>query len=81
MVCGHVFRRERKATVVIRHSDGEWQFVCGEHDHPEDCFNFEIVGLEHLVERQPDLAEIGELKPGLMAELSPSGWSYSHHDD
>lgn len=81
MVCGHVFRHEREIEVVVRHSDGEWQLVCGKHDHPDDCSDFEFVGLEHLIVRQPNLSEIGKLKPGWMAELTPNGWSRIQHDD
>jgi hypothetical protein len=75
IVCAHVFRNEREAKVVIRHADGTWQLVCGAHDHPQDCADFEVVGLEHLQERQPNLAEIGELKGGWMAEWTDNVWA------
>lgn len=81
MICGHVFRDERAVALVIRHSDGEWQLVCGGHDHPDDCSDFEVVGLTHLTERQSNLADIGELKPGWMAEMTSVGWKFSAHDD
>lgn len=69
IVCGHVFKEERPVKVVIHHSDGVWQLVCGAHDHPEDCSDFETVGLEHLIERQANLMEVVGLKPGWIAEL------------
>jgi hypothetical protein len=81
IVCGHVFREERQVKVVIHHHDGLWQLVCGEHDHPEDCHDFEPVGLEHLFERQPNLNEISDLKQGWMAEHGPDGWMFKAHDD
>jgi hypothetical protein len=82
IVCGHVFRDERPVKVVVRHSDGIWQLVCGGHDHPEDCSDFETVGLEHLVERQADLAEVAaDLKPGFMAEKEADRWNVLAHDD
>ena len=54
--------------IVIRHHDGEWQLVCGEHDHPADCSDFEVVGLHHLKERQPNLSLLPFLSPGTCAE-------------
>lgn len=69
IVCGHVFRIERPVKVVIHHADGVWQLVCGEHDHPEDCSDFEPVGLGHLIDRQANLAAIENLERGWIAEL------------
>lgn len=68
IVCGHVFRAERLVRLVIHHADGSWQFVCGEHDHPLDCSDFEPVGVDHLVERQTDLADLPQLLTGTLAE-------------
>ena len=81
IVCGHVFRLERDVAVVVRHADGGWQFVCGQYDHPEDCADFETVGLEHLVERQANLKGLGELLPGWLAEWTADGWMKTRHDD
>ncbi len=81
MVCGHVFRNERQIKVVVRHTDGGWQLVCGEHDHPRDCADFQMVGLNHLTDRQNNLGEIGQLKRGLLAEWTPTGWQVTAHDD
>lgn len=74
IVCGHVFRMEREVKVVIHHDDGVWQLVCGEDDHPEDCSDFEVVGLEHLMERQFNLAEINHLERNWIAEYGVNGW-------
>lgn len=80
-VCAHVFRNERAVALVIRHSDGEWQAVCGQHDHPEDCSDFEVVGLNHLIERQANLTDAMILPPGYMAEWSEGHWTIiAHHD-
>lgn len=73
IVCGHVFRDERQIRVVAHHADGVWQLVCGGEDHPEDCSDFEPVGLEHLVERQGNLVEILDLERGWMAERNEAG--------
>ena len=81
IICGHVFRKEREIKVVIHHDDGLWQLVCGEDDHPEDCSDFEVVGLEHLLERQPNLAEINELERSWMAECGTNGWVLQAYSD
>ncbi|TPK80433.1 hypothetical protein FJ527_01270 [Mesorhizobium sp. B2-4-18] len=67
--------------LVVRHSDGEWQLTCGEHDHPADCGDFEVVGLKHLIDRQENLAGIAKLEPGWLAEWMPGKWTRCRHDD
>ena len=81
IVCAHVFRNERQIEVVIHHSDGVWQLVCGKHDHPSDCSDFEVVGSEHLIQRQLNLASLVDLQSGWLAEWTSDGWSFSAHDD
>lgn len=81
IVCGHVFRAERPVKAVIHHADGVWQLVCGANDHPEDCSDFETVGLEHILERQPDLMELVSLERGSLAEASASGWRISPYNE
>lgn len=78
IVCGHVFREERPVKVVIHHADGVWQLVCGGQDHPDDCSDFETVGLEHLTERQENLQDVvRRLKPNWMAEENGEAqWSF-----
>ena len=75
VVCGHVFRAEREITLVLHDSDGIWQLACGGHDHPEDCSDFEPVGLEHLLERQPNLVDVLDMPPGFVAELDANAWT------
>jgi hypothetical protein len=82
IVCGHVFRSERPVRVAIHHADGVWQLVCGERDHPEDCSDFEPVGMEHIVERQDDLAEIATMQRGWIAERDEDGnWHRDPFDE
>jgi RHS repeat-associated protein len=81
IVCSHVFYDERPVQTVVHHADGVWQMVCGEYDHPKDCSNFEVVGLEHLLERQANLAGIIDLKLGWLAEWNSKGWDFAAHDD
>jgi hypothetical protein len=81
IVCGHVFRSERQVKLVLHHADGVRQLVCGETDHPDDCSDFEPVGLEHLLERQPNLNEVIDLERGWMAERGDDGWLFEAIDD
>ena len=82
IVCGHVFRDERPVKVVIHHLDGVWQLVCGEHDHPDDCSDFQPVGLEHIIEKQDNLSEIIDMKRGCIAEQDEVGnWLCSPFED
>lgn len=81
-VCGHVFRNERPAKLVVHHADGVWQLVCGEHDQPEDCSDFEPVGLEHLLERQEDLSEVRKIDRGWVAEQDGYGhWHLKPYEE
>ncbi len=48
--CSHVFSNEREILVVIH--DEDWQFLCGENDDGEKCH---LVGVDHLLERDPSL--------------------------
>lgn len=81
ITCSHVSREERKIQVVGGRSVGVWQLVCGEYDHPADCSDFEVVGLEHLTAKQPSLMSLGDLKRGWLAEWTSDVWELSAHDD
>lgn len=64
-VCSHVFRAERPI-LVVSHADGDWQFMCGGVDHgPDDCH---LVGVGHLVDRDPSLQECSNLDVDCVAE-------------
>ena len=55
-VCSHVFENSRPVLFVSR-ADGDWQFLCGgEHDEVP-----RVVGLNHVLERDPTLAELQDL--------------------
>lgn len=73
--CPHVFRSTRPVLLVIRDPDGEWQFLCGAADDTQDCH---LVGVGHLLERDPALAAMAELENASGAERkSPEGeWDY-----
>lgn len=73
IVCVHVFKSERPVAIVVHHLDGMWQLICGEYDHPEDCSDFEVVCLEHLTDRQANLAEVIGIESGRLAEQNGCG--------
>lgn len=69
-VCRHVFEGSRPIRLVA-HEEGDWQFLCGEeHEAGEGP---RVVGLNHLVERDPSLVEILELHQGWEAERHDVG--------
>lgn len=73
-VCEHVFGATRPVLYVCR-SGGDWQFLCGGDHGPEETPR--LVGVGHLIERDPSLETILDLPRGWEAEresaLSP--WS------
>lgn len=74
-VCGHVFREARPTLLVIRDSDGSWQFLCGQ----DGCIEEEdahVVGVGHLLERDPTLEKSAELEPSQYFERQSSSSSW-----
>jgi len=65
-VCPHVFKDTRPILLVV-HEEGDWQCLCGQDDHDE---NGHLVGIGHLVERDPTLDELYDLPEGWEAERS-----------
>jgi hypothetical protein len=64
-VCSHVYDAAKPILLVSR-EDGDWQFLCGE---PHDAQVLpRVVGLNHLIERDPSLKEIVDLAIGHDAE-------------
>lgn len=69
--CGHVFRRERPVRLVGR-ADGDWQFVCGDTDHPDPREPYHVsVGV--LLDVDPSLNEIADLPTEWEAERPEPG--------
>lgn len=81
IVCPHVFASERSVRVFIHHYDGTWQAVCGEQDHRDDCSDFQTVGLNHIVDRQPELRQFECLPSSSIAEHAAEGWQVSRFDE
>lgn len=64
-VCEHVFYNTRPILLVCHERDGDWQFLCGA-THPGAIPK--VVGMEHLLERDPSLKQILQLPLGCDAE-------------
>ncbi|MDC0710368.1 hypothetical protein POL68_17965 [Stigmatella sp. ncwal1] len=70
-VCHHVFEGSHPI-LLAAHEDGDWQFLCGAAHEPGD--GPRVVGLNHLVERDPSIAEVLDLQQDWEAErLDESG--------
>jgi hypothetical protein len=80
--CGHVVRGERLCSLVVHHSDDTWQVMCGESDHDESGEDMFPIHLDHLAQRQPDIAPLATSIPkGFLAELIAGKWQQTAHDD
>lgn len=72
-ICSHIFENS-KPILLVSHEGGDWQFLCGEiHDLDEKP---KVVGIGHLVERDPTLNEIAQIPVDHEAEREKvgSGW-------
>ncbi|WP_020405794.1 hypothetical protein [Hahella ganghwensis] len=65
IVCGCVFRN-KKPILYVYHGEKNWQFLCGD-DH-ESTEGASVVGIGHLIERDPSLNELADLSSGWEAE-------------
>jgi hypothetical protein len=81
VVCPHVLTNERPVRLLIHHGDGTWQATCGQRDHAEDCSDFEVVGINHLFERQPDMTALATLPPNYISDWSDGRWTVSPFDE
>jgi hypothetical protein len=57
-ICGHVFDKSRPV-LLASHDGGDWQLLCG-GDH-EAGDRPHVVGLHHLLDRDPSLRDILDL--------------------
>lgn len=64
-VCSHVFDNTRPILLVSR-AGGEWQCLCGDEHEAGEIPN--VVGLNHLLERDPTLLELENLPEEWEAE-------------
>jgi hypothetical protein len=64
-ICSHVFQDERPILLIV-HEDGDWVFMCGKSDHGDN--DIHIVGVGHLVDRDPSINECANLANDCEAE-------------
>ena len=70
-VCQHVFDRSRDMNFV--YYDGDIQITCnGADDDLSNAKEVHVVGLGHLIVRDPTLLDVPELHSGAWAERSES---------
>lgn len=65
-VCIHIYEGERPVLLVSR-PDGDWCFLCGD-GHDPAAQDFRVVGIEHVLARDPSLTSVPDLPPGWEAE-------------
>lgn len=78
-ICNHIFDKTRDVLLVCK-EDGDLQFLCGQGDHNSD--DVHVVGLNHLIERDPSLKEVLDIDEGFEAERDKINgeWSISRID-
>jgi hypothetical protein len=69
-ICAHVFDSTRPVLLVV-HEDADWSFLCGGTDHSDA--DYRVVGIGHLIDRDPSLNEVSDLASGFGAERSAIG--------
>jgi hypothetical protein len=80
-VCSHVFDDTRPVLLVVREA-GDLMLLCGAiHDFDADPTR--LVGLSHLVARDPALATVADLPEGFEAERQgrDEEWLWSRSKD
>lgn len=79
-VCAHVFAASRPILLVSR-AGGDWQFLCGDA-HPGGS-EPRVIGIGHLLDRDPTLLELDSLPENWEAERNAVGgtWRKAACDD
>jgi hypothetical protein len=73
-VCSHIFDGTHPVLLVST-EDGDWQCLCGGlHDETEVP---RVIGLNHLLDRDPTLREVLDLPAGCIAERPALGAPWS----
>jgi len=76
-VCKHIFNKQRDVKFIEVFEDGMISLSCGEDDHSsdEDEENeFFWIHAEHVLDSNPSLLEIANLKPGSAMIKTSAGW-------
>ena len=80
IVCEHIFKAEKPVLYVV-HRENSWQFLCGgENESVDDA---KMVGIGHLIDRDPTLNHLADLPIGWDAERTTinDGWIKYESDD
>jgi hypothetical protein len=64
-ICVHVFEEEHPVLLVI--NDGDWIMTCGK-GHEDSAASYRVVGIGHLLSRDPTLELCADLGVGFEAE-------------
>ena len=72
-ICKHVFKNERPVCYVCL-LDNQWQMLCGQpDDFTGEDVRPHLVGLNHLLDRDPTLHELHDLPVDWQAERERPG--------
>ena len=74
IACRHVADDLRRVDLVHRDLDGSWQHLCALEHNFGEVDDFVIVGIHHLLSRQPDLEKVTRLTPGRTAVFFEGEW-------
>lgn len=64
-LCSHIFQNTRPVLLVSK-EDGDLQFLCGLDHDPSEIPH--VVGLDHLLERDPSISQVLDLPENWEAE-------------
>lgn len=70
-VCTHVFDGSRPVLYVTR-PEGDWCALCGDQ-HPDDASAYRVVGMGHVLNYDPSVAEVFDLLRNQEAEREAVG--------
>jgi hypothetical protein len=65
-ICSHIFDASRPVLLVV-HEDGDWSLMCGD-GHDFDRNPPKVVGIGHILDRDPSLSQVLDLENGFEAE-------------
>lgn len=75
-VCVDVF--EGRSVLWVSRPDGDWCFLCG-GEHEDEPTYLRVVGIGHVIDADPTLNEVLDLKPDEEAERSSVGGDWTRN--
>jgi hypothetical protein len=61
--------------LLVSRPEGDWCFLCGEV-HGDDSSEYRVVGIGHVFDGDPTLAEVEDLEPDSEAERDRVGGAW-----